>query len=149
MAILLVALLLLGGATAFWLDGPPDNSADQRSNEQEPENKEPHNEGADSSPSDPHASLTLNDFGQRDDGTVYANATVDDMREGTCDFRFSRGGSHVIKTTDIERTPTGYYACGIRMEASELTPRGEWQLQVSLPGAEPLITSDAKEAMIK
>lgn len=147
---LIIVLLLLGGSTDFWADGPLGNSANQQSNEKKFEDeKKSHNEEADGHPSDPQASLALNYFGQSDDSTVYVNAAVDDMREGAPDFRFTHGDSNVIQTTNIERTPTDYYAYGIRMDTSKLIPQSEWQPQVSLPDTEPLVMYGAKEAMIK
>lgn len=104
---------------------------------------------ADEEPAEnPDVSVTLNNFGQQADGTVFANATVSGTQEGTCEFRFSRNNSTVVKTTDIERAPTGYYACGIRADGSEFTPKGEWTARVYIQDTDPQVVSDKKKAVI-
>lgn len=103
----------------------------------------------DEEPTDnPDVSVTLNNFGQQSDGTVFANATVSGKQKGTCEFRFSRHGSTVTKTTDIERAPTGYYACGVRAKGSEFTPKGDWTARVYIQGTDPQVMSDKKKAVI-
>lgn len=79
-----------------------------------------------------HLTILLNNFGQRESGAVYANATVDGVDSGVCVFEFHYNSSTVTKTADVEQGPTGYYACGLTVQADEFTPKGEWTAQVTV-----------------
>lgn len=95
------------------------------------------------------ASIVLNNFGQQENGTVYANATVDGATEGTCEFRFRRNGASVTKTARVEMTPTGYYACGVRTEASQFSPKGEWTARAYLQNTDPQVRSEPRSTRIQ
>lgn len=96
------------------------------------------------------ASIVLNNFGQQESGgTVYANATVDGVQEGTCEFHFSRGNSSITETSSIQSTPTGYYACGVQVEARKFSPKGEWTARVFLQGTDPQVRSSQRSMEIR
>lgn len=133
----------------------------------DPEEKERHSEGADSenqagdgetgtdeggsttNDDGYDGSITLNNFGQRDNGTVYANATVDGHSDGTCKFRFSRNGTTVTETTSIETAPTGYYACGVQLDSSEFSPKGAWEARALIRGTEPQVESQTRTTEVQ
>jgi cytoskeletal protein RodZ len=118
-------------------------NTNQESSNQSDASRESSQESSDES----DASITLNNFGQRDDGTVYANAMVSNKTEGTCEFRFSRNGSTVTETAAIQRVPTGYYACGVRVSSSKFSPKGMWTARVIIRNSEA--ASDKKQARIE
>lgn len=95
------------------------------------------------------ASIVLNNFGQQENGTVYANATVDGATEGTCEFRFRRGDASVTKTAPVEMAPTGYYACGVRTEANQFSPKGEWTARAYLQNTDPQVRSEQRSTRIQ
>lgn len=95
------------------------------------------------------ASIVLNNFGQRDSGKVYANATVDGKEEGTCEFRFSRSNSSVVKTAQIRQAPTGYYACGISVESSKFSPKGKWTARAYVQNTNPQVRSESDSTRIE
>lgn len=94
-------------------------------------------------------SILLNNFGQQDNGTVYANATVSGTREGTCVFRFTHNGSSFSETTDIEQAPTGYYACSVRLNGGKFIPKGSWTVRAHIQDTQPRTESETKEAEIE
>jgi hypothetical protein len=116
-------------------------------NQESPDESGASGESPQESSDESDASITLNNFGQRDDGTVYANAMVSNKTEGTCEFRFSRNGSTVTETAAIQRVPTGYYACGVRVSSSKFSPKGMWTARVFIRNSEA--ASDKKQARIE
>lgn len=97
----------------------------------------------------PDGTITLNNFGQQDDGTVYANATINGVTDGTCEFRFNRNGASVVETTAIERAPTGYYACGVRVGQNAFTPKGRWTVRVHIQDTDPRVSSGERTTRIE
>jgi hypothetical protein len=124
-------------------DGGEAEKDTDSSNQESPNQSDASGESPDGS----DASITLNNFGQRDEGTVYANAMVSNQTDGTCEFRFSRNGSTVTDTAAIERAPTGYYACGVRVNNSKFSPKGMWTARVFIRNSEA--ASDKKQARIE
>ncbi|PSO43381.1 hypothetical protein BRC19_00765 [Candidatus Saccharibacteria bacterium QS_5_54_17] len=116
-------------------------------NQESPNESDTSGESPQESSEESDASITLNNFGQRDNGTVYANAMVSNKTEGTCEFRFSRNGSTVTETAAIQRAPTGYYACGVQVNNSKFSPKGMWTARVFIRNSEA--ASDKKQARIE
>lgn len=126
-------------------DGDNDNDSDQNQDNQDDTSEDSQDEPS----GNYEASIVLNNFGQQENGTVYANATVDDATEGTCEFRFRRNGASVTKTAQVEMAPTGYYACGIRTEASQFSPKGEWTARAYLQNTDPQVRSEQRSTRIQ
>lgn len=126
-----------------------NDSGDSNDDEQDEDSTREEQEETEDEEKEYEASIVLNNFGQRDSGKVYANATVDDTTEGTCEFRFSHGDSSVTKTAPVERTPTGYYACGVGAEAAEFSPKGEWTARAYLQDTDPQVRSEQRNAEIQ
>lgn len=123
--------------------GGNDNGSNENDNDNDGSQSEPDDDGYD-------ASIVLNNFGQQEPGSkVYANATVNGRKEGTCEFRFSRGNSSVVKTAQIRQAPTGYYACGVNVSSSEFSPKGEWTARVYLRNTDPQVRSEQRKTEIQ
>lgn len=165
--IIVILVLAAGGAYALWQQSIPSDPAEETSSPSEaegslPEEKHRDSQDTESNTQKPDAneseedtqettdvSVVLNNFGQQDNGTVYANATINGTEEGTCEFRFTRNGASVTETAEVERAPTGYYACGVRLDNSKFSPKGVWTARVYIQNTDPTVKSDTMEAEIE
>lgn len=97
---------------------------------------------------DTEAGIALNNFGQNDSGSVYANATVNGDSDGKCTFIFSSESGEFKVSAEIEMAPTGYYACGVNIDSDRFSPKGEWTVQAVLDNNDE-IASEVRTAVIK
>lgn len=166
-SVIVIIVLAAGGAFALWQQSTSSTPTEETSSPSEaegslPEEKPRDNQDTENNTQKPGTndseedtrensdiSILLNNFGQQDDGTVYANATVNGTEKGTCKFRFTRNSASVTETAKIERAPTGYYACGVRLDNNKFSPKGVWTVRAHVQDTQPGAESETKEAEIE
>lgn len=93
-------------------------------------------------------SITINSWGYSNN-EVYVNAMADNAANGTCTLTLSENGRTVTGTASLQKAPTGYHACALRVGRSRIPSAGTWKAQVTLSNNAGSSKSQTVEVKVK
>lgn len=158
-SIIVIVLLAAGGGYVLWQDAAKTSSDEETKQQSDEQNDEKRREdgtsqvtkeedgevekpGVENPPEENQTeqnqtqadhSITITSWGQNNRSKeVYVNAKASDASDGTCTLVLNKGGSSVSAKAPLQKAPTGYYACALRVGRSKFPSPGTWIARVTL-----------------